>query len=190
MVSAGVIVMTVLVFALVIAGQVDAGPFILTLGIDSLVILGWLLILRGRWQISAFFLPLVSLAIAGYIFLTVGPGTAAVLQIVLAVLLAGMLSGNSARWFMVLLSILVYLVAGWVSGWLDFEVIMASGVLLIITLLVIALLESFFADQLNKSCFRCVSAKQNWKASFALLRSGLAWSLTGSYRKSTLPYAR
>jgi PAS domain S-box-containing protein/putative nucleotidyltransferase with HDIG domain len=151
MVSAGVIVMTVLVFALVIAGQVDAEPFILTLGIDSLVILGWLLILRGRWQISAFFLPLVSLAIAGYIFLTVGPGTAAVLQIVLAVLLAGMLSGNSARWFMVLLSILVYLVAGWVSGWLDFEVIMASGVLLIITLLVIALLESFFADQLNKS---------------------------------------
>ena len=151
MVSAGVILMTILIFALVIAGQLEAGPIILTLGIDSLAILGWLLIHYKRWRMSAYLLPLVPLTIAGYLFFTAGPSTAAVLQITLAVLLAGMLSGNTARWIMVILSILVYLVAGWVSGWLDLEAILASSILLIVTLLVIAFLESFFTDQLNNS---------------------------------------
>ncbi len=151
MVSAAVILMTTLIIALSFAGLLDSGPILLTLGIDFLVIFGWLLIHRGRWKISAFFLPLVSLAIAGYMAFTSGPATTAVLQLVLAVLLAGMLSGNTARWIMVILSIMVYLIAGWASGWLDFETIMASSILLLITLLVIAFLESFFSDQLNKS---------------------------------------
>lgn len=149
--SPAIILMTVLIFVLAITGQVDSGSILLTLVIDSFVVLGWFLILRGRWQISAFFLPLISLTIAGYIFFTAGPGAAAVLQVVLGVLVAGMLAGNQARWIMVILSMLVYFLTGWASGWIDLEFFLSSSVLLAITLVVIALLEGFFTDQLNLS---------------------------------------
>jgi PAS domain S-box-containing protein/putative nucleotidyltransferase with HDIG domain len=151
MVSAGVAIMTIVVFVLVFAGLADSETVILTLAIDFIVILGWLLIALRRWRISAILLPLVSLAIAGYMVFTVGPITTGVLQLVLAVLLAGMLSGNTARWVMVVLSSLVFMVAGWASGGLDLEIFITSGSLLVVTLAVVAVLESFFTDQLNNS---------------------------------------
>ncbi len=151
MVSAGVVVMTVVVLSLVFIGLADLEPVILALAIDLMVILGWLLIARRRWRLSAAFLPLVFLTIAGYLVYTAGPVTTAVLQFAVAVLLAGMLSGNAARWIMVGLSCLVYVLSGWASGGLDLETFAESGSLLVITLTGMALLESFITDQLNKS---------------------------------------
>jgi len=112
MISAGVVVMTVVVLSLVFIGLADLEPAILALAIDLMVILGWLLIARRRWRLSAAFLPLVFLTIAGYMVYTAGPVTTAVLQFAVAVLLAGMLSGNAARWIMVGLSCLVYVLSG------------------------------------------------------------------------------
>jgi PAS domain S-box-containing protein/putative nucleotidyltransferase with HDIG domain len=151
MISVGVIIMNILVFALFFGDQEVLESVLIILAIDILVFLGWLMIARRRWRVSAFLLPLVFLFFSGYMVYTVGPVTTTVLQLVLAVLLAGMLSGNTARWIMVGLSILVYLAAGWASGGLDLETTVSSGTLLVVTLVAVAFLESFFAEQLNKS---------------------------------------
>jgi len=132
-------------------GLASLEDVILTLAIDFMVTLGWILITRRRWQIGALLLPAAALTIAGYMVFITGPITTGVVQLVLAVILAGMLSGNAARWATVVLSGLVYLGSGWASGGLDLETITTTGTLLFVTLVVVALLERFFTDQLDIS---------------------------------------
>jgi hypothetical protein len=145
MVSAGLLVMTIVVLVINYGiGEPDPVSTIIMTGMDSLVLLGWSLINSGRWRLSGILLPLVFLMFSAYMIFTVGPITTAVLQLAIAILLAGMLSGNRARWIMLAVCILVYLLAGWGSGEREVELFLTSGILLFISLGGIALLECFF----------------------------------------------
>ncbi len=152
MVSFGMLVMTVVVPSIVYGvGEPNNEPIIIIVTMDFLVLVGWFLIKKGRWRISGILLPFVFLAPSGRMIFTVGPVTTAVLLLAIAVLLAGMLSGNRARWIMLLVCIVIYLVAGWGSGERDIELFLTSGILLLVSLSGIALLDWFFSNLLNKS---------------------------------------
>jgi PAS domain S-box-containing protein/putative nucleotidyltransferase with HDIG domain len=152
MVSLGLLIMTIIVPSIDYGvGEPSNEPTIIVAAMDFLILVGWFLIAKGRWRISSIFLPFVFLVPSGYMIFTVGPVTTAVLQLAIAVLLAGMLSGNRARWIMLLVCIVVYLVAGWGSGEHDVELFLTSGILLLVSLSGIALLDWFFSNMLNKS---------------------------------------
>ena len=90
MVSLGVLIMTVLVPSIDYGvGKPSNAPTIIVAVMDFLILVGWFLIVKGRWWISGIFLPFVFLVPSGYMIFTVGPVTTAVLQLAIAVLLAG-----------------------------------------------------------------------------------------------------
>ena len=152
LVSAGLFVMTIIVLVINYGiGEPSTESTIIMLGMDLLVVTGLYFISKGQWRLSGNLLPLVFLAFSGFMIFSVGLITTAVLQLAIAILLAGMLSGNRARWTMLFVCILVYLVAGWGSGERDVEVFLTSGVMLFMSLTGIALLEWFFSNLLNKS---------------------------------------
>jgi len=152
MVSAGLLVMTVIVLVINYGlGEPEPETTIMMTGMDLLVAIGWGLIRAGRWRLSGFLLPLVFLVFAGYVVFSVGLITTAVVQMAIAVLLAGMLSGDPARWLILILCLATYLAAGWASGERDFELYLTSGIMLFMSLSGIALLEWFFTNLLKKS---------------------------------------
>jgi PAS domain S-box-containing protein len=152
LVSAGLLVMTVAVLLINYGfGEPERETTIIMVGMDLLVCVGWILILKGQWRFSAILLPLIFLSLSGYITFTNGLVTTTVLQLALAILLAGMLSGNWARWTMLFLCVIVYLSAGWGSGERDIDAFLVSGAMLFLSLMGIALLDLFFAKLLNKS---------------------------------------
>jgi PAS domain S-box-containing protein len=152
MVSAGLALMTVIVLIINYGiGEADPSSTVIMLGMDTMVAIGWYLIGKGYWRLGGGLLPAIFLIFSGYMVITVGPVTTAVLQLAIAILLAGMLYGNRARWIVLLISILIYLVAGWGSGERDIEIFLTSGILLSVSLAGITLLEWFFSNLLQSS---------------------------------------
>ena len=152
MVSAGLLIMTVIFLVINYGiGVPDHKSTIIMAGMDLVVLVGWYFIGVEHWRLSGILLPLVFLVFSGYMIFIVGPVTTAVLQLAIAILLAGMLSGNRVRWIMLIICILVYLVAGWGSGERDGELFLTSGILLFMSLSGIALLDWFFSNLLDKT---------------------------------------
>ena len=152
MVSAGLAVMTTIVmFVNYGFGESNLETIIIMAGMDLLVLIGWFLMGKGQWRLSGIVLPLIFLTFSGYMIFTIGPVTTALLQLAIAILLAGMLSGNRARWIMLLVCMLFYLIAGWGSGEGDVELFLTSGILLFMSLGGIALLDWFFSNLLTES---------------------------------------
>ena len=152
MVSVALVVMTVIVFLINYGiGEPDVETTIIMLGMDLLVLIGWGLIGKGKWQAGSILLPVVFLTFAGYMVFSVGLVTTSVLQLAIALLLAGMLSGNRARWIMFVICFTVYLVAGWAGGERDIELFLIAGITLFMSLGGIALLDWFFSNLLNNS---------------------------------------
>ena len=174
MVSAGLFVMTVIVLVLNYGiGEPDNESTIIMAGMDLLVATGWYFIAKGQWRISGIILPMVFLAFSGYMIFSVGPITTAVLQLAIAILLAGMLSGNRARWIMLLVCILVFLIAGWGSGERDTDLFLTSGIMLFMSLGGIALLEWFFSNLLNKSLHTVYEREAKLKSIFRAAPIGI-----------------
>jgi PAS domain S-box-containing protein len=174
LVSAGLLVMTA--FVLVInygVGEPEHETTIIMAGMDVLVLMGWILIGMGQSRLSAILLPSIFLAFSGYITFTNGLVTTTVLQLALAVLLAGMLSGNRARWAMMALCVIVYLVAGWGSGERDIDVFLISGSMLFMSLVGIALLDWFFSKLLNKSLSTVYERETKLKSIFRAAPIGI-----------------
>jgi PAS domain S-box-containing protein/putative nucleotidyltransferase with HDIG domain len=152
MVSGGLFIMTILVLIINYGiGEPSVETNIIMTVMDLLVIFGWFLIQKNHWRVSGYLLPFVFLVFSAYMIFTVGPVTTAVLQLAIAILLAGMLSGNRARWIMLLVCMFVYVVAGWGSGERDGELFLTSGITLLMSLSGIALLDWFSSNLLNKS---------------------------------------
>jgi PAS domain S-box-containing protein len=152
LVSAGLLIMTTVVLVINYGiGEPNNESTLVMASMDILIVIGWLLIQNKHWRLSGYLLPFVFLMFSGYMVFTVGPVTTAVLQLAIAVLLAGMLSGNRARWIMLVICLVVYVAAGWGSGERDFELFLTSGILIFMSLGGIALLDWFFSNLLNKS---------------------------------------
>ena len=152
MVSIGLGLMTVIVFIINYGiGEPDHQATIIMLVMDLMMAVGWVLIGKGHLRLGGAFLPVIFLFFSAYMILTVGPVTTSVLQFAIAIMLSGMLLGNRARWIMLLVCMLVYLIAGWGSGERDFELFLTSGILLFMSLTGIALLEWFFSNLLHTS---------------------------------------
>ena len=89
-VSAGLLTMTVIVLVINYGiGEPDHASTIIMAGMDLLVLSGWYLIVKRRWRLSGILLPMVFLMFSGYMIFIVGPVTTAVLQLAIAILLAG-----------------------------------------------------------------------------------------------------
>lgn len=174
LVSAGLLVMTVVVFVLNYGiGEPEIETSLLMLGMDLPVVIGWLLIGKGRWRLSGALLPVSFLGLAGYIIFNVGLFTTVVLQFAIAVLLAGMLSGNRARWITLVVSILIYMLAGWGSGERDLEVFLTSGIMLFMSLAGIALLQWFFSNMLTNSLLTVYQRETQLKSIFRAAPIGI-----------------
>ena len=174
MVSTGLLLMTIIVLSLNYGvGDPENEPIVIMAGMDILVVVGWILLGRGQWRLSGILLPLVFLFFSGYMIITVGPITTTVLQLAIAILLAGMLSGNRARWSMLVLCVLIYLVAGWGSGEHDVELFLTSGITLFMSLAGIALLDWFFSNLLNKSLSTVYEREAKLKSIFRAAPIGI-----------------
>jgi PAS domain S-box-containing protein len=146
-------------------------------GMDLLILIGWILIGKGQWRLSGIVLPLIFLTFSGYMIYTIGPVTTALLQLAIAILLAGMLSGNRARWIMLLVCILVYLIAGWGSGDGDIELFLTSGLLLFMSLGGIALLDWFFSNVLTESLRTVYEREAKLKSIFRAAPIGIGMAV-------------
>lgn len=152
LVSAGMLIMTVIVLIINYGiGVPNNETTLIMASMDLLIVIGWYWIQKRQWHVSGYLLPFVFLMFSGYMIFMVGPITTAVLQLAIAVLLAGMLSGNRARWIMLVICLVVYVAAGWGSGERDVEVFLTSGILIFMSLCGVALLEWFFSNLLNQS---------------------------------------
>jgi len=152
MVGVGLVIMTIIVLVINYGiGEPNKETTIIMAAMDLLAVFGWFLIQRNHWRVSGYLLPFVFLVFPAYMIFTIGPITTSVLQLAVAILLAGMLSGNRTRWIMLLVCMLVYIVAGWGSGERDVELFLTSGTTLLMSLAGIALLDWFFSNLLNSS---------------------------------------
>ncbi len=154
MVSAGLLLMTIIIPAFDFTiGEPSYAPTFIMLAIDSLMAIGWYLILRGCWTISRYLLPTIFIALGVYFTFIVGPITTGVLQFAIAILLTAMLLGNKAQWIVVLICEVLYLAVGWLSGERDFEIFFTGGIVVGVSLGGIALLQ-WFASSILVTSFK------------------------------------
>ena len=166
MVSASLLIMSIIIpiydFSV---GEPDYTGTILMLLADSLMFTGWLLIYRGRWNISRYLLLAIFLALGGYFFYNVGLVTTGVLQLAIAIILTALLFGSKAQWAAVVFSVILYLTLGWLAGERDFEVFFTGGIVVGFSLSGIALLQWFSSTLLSASIERLQRAETASRAS-------------------------
>lgn len=160
MVSAGVLLMSIIipVFDFSI-GEPSYTPTFIMLAIDAMMFIGWLLILRGFWIISRYLVIAIFLALGGYFVYIAGPITSGVLQFAIATLLTAMLLGSRAQWATVLVSEVLYILLGILSGEQDFEVFFTGGIVIGFSLSGIALLQWHVSDLLTSTYERLRQAE-------------------------------
>lgn len=160
MVSIGLLLMSIIVpvfdFSI---GEPSYTPSLLMLAIDSLMVVGWLLILRGHWTVSRFLVPGIFVSLGIYFVYLVGPITSGVLQFAIAILLIAIMFGNKAQWIAVLTCEVLYLVFGWLFGERDFEIFFTGGIVVGVSLGGIAILQSYVATLLAASLTRLRQAE-------------------------------
>jgi PAS domain S-box-containing protein len=140
-------------------GEPDYVGTILMLLADSLMFTGWLLISRGRWDVSRYLLPTLFLALGGYFFYNIGLITTGVLQLAIAIILTALLFGSKAQWVTVIFSLILYLSLGWLAGERDFEAFFTGGLVVGFSLSGIALLQWFSSTLLKASIGRLRQAE-------------------------------
>ena len=145
------IVVTVFDFSV---GEPEYTGILVMLVTDSLMLVGWILIFRGRWYVSRYMLPAIFLALGGYFVFIAGLITTGVLQLSIAVVLTALLFGSKAQWVTVIFSEVLYLTIGWLSGERDFEVFFIGGIVVGFSLSGLALLQWFASTLLNSSMER------------------------------------
>jgi PAS domain S-box-containing protein len=154
MVSTGLVLMTIIIPAFdFTVGEPSIIPTLIMLAIDGLMAIGWYLILRGRWTVSRYLLPMIFIGLGVYFTYIVGPITTGVLQFAIAILLTAMLLGNKAQWIVVALCEFLYIAVGWLSGERDFEIFFTGGVVVGVSLSGIAVLQ-WFASTILATSFR------------------------------------
>jgi len=160
MVSVGLLLMSIIVpiydFSV---GEPDYTGTYLMIFVASLMLTGWLLIYRGRWDISRYLLPALFLALGGYFFYNVGLITTGVLQLAIAIILTSLLFGSKAQWATVFIGVFLYLSLGWLAGERDFEVFFTGGLVVGFSLSGIALLQWFSSMLLKESIGRLRQAE-------------------------------
>ncbi len=172
MVSAGFLLMSIIVpiydFS-VSEPSYTASLFILAS--DALLFAGWTQILHGRWRISRYLLPVIFLGLSAYTIIRFGPITTGVLHLVIAVVLTSMLFGARAQWVTVILSVVMYLVTGWISGERNYEVFFTGGIAVVFALSGIAALQWYASSLLDQSFERLRQAETAARGSAEKLRA-------------------
>ena len=155
MISGGLALMSIIVpvfdFSM---GEPSYIPTLIILGVDCIMLIGWRLVSNGLWHISRYLLPAIFLGLAAYFIYLAGPITSGVLQFAIAVVLTSMLFGARAQWITVLVSMILYLTVGFLSGELDFEVFFTGGITVAVSLSGIAALQWYATTLLNDSIDR------------------------------------
>jgi PAS domain S-box-containing protein len=160
MVSAGFLLMSIIVPVYdASVGEPTYSATLFILSIDAALIAGWLQILRGRWQVSRYVLPVIFLALNAFTVIRVGLLTTAVLHLVIAVVLTSMLFGSRAQWVTVILGVVLYLGTGWLAGERAFEVFFMGGISVGFSLSGIAVLQWYAASLLDQSFARLRQAE-------------------------------
>jgi len=172
MVSAGVLLMSVIVpvfdFSI---GEPSYTPTFIMLTVDAMMFIGWLLILRGFWTISRYIVIAIFLALGGYFVYIAGPITSGVLQFAIATLLTAMLLGSRAQWATVLVSEVLYILLGILSGERDFEIFFTGGIVIGFSLSGITLLQWYVSDLLTSSFKRLRQAEAASRTATEKLRA-------------------
>ena len=140
-------------------GKPDYTGTYLMLLADSLMFTCWLLLYRGRWDISRYLLPATFLALGGYFFYNVGLITTGVLQLAIAIILTALLFGSKAQWVTVVFGVFLYLSLGWLAGERNFEVFFTGGLVVAFSLSGIALLQWFSSILLKESILKLRQAE-------------------------------
>ena len=140
-------------------GEPDYTGTYLMLLADSLMFTCWLLLYRGRWDISRYLLPATFLALGGYFFYNVGLITTGVLQLAIAIILTALLFGSKAQWVTVVFGVFLYLSLGWLAGERNFEVFFTGGLVVAFSLSGIALLQWFSSILLKESILKLRQAE-------------------------------
>ncbi|RPJ23727.1 MAG: PAS domain-containing sensor histidine kinase [Chloroflexi bacterium] len=141
------------------------------LSIDGLLFGGWTQILRGHWRLSRYLLPVIFLALSAYTIINFGLITTGVLHLVIAVVLTSMLFGSRAQWVTVIVSEVMYLATGWLTGERDFEVFFMGGVAVGFALSGIAALQWYAASLLDTSFERLRRAETAARGSAEKIRA-------------------
>jgi PAS domain S-box-containing protein len=152
MVSVGFLLMTIVasVFESSV-GEPTYSATLFMLSIDVFLFAGWIQILRGRWRLSRYALPIIFLALNAYTVIQVGLLTTAVLHLVIAVVLTSMLFGPRAQWVTVILGVILYLSTGWLAGQREAEVFFMGGISVGFALSGIAALQWYASSLLDTS---------------------------------------
>lgn len=152
MISGGLLITTVVVPVFdFLVGEPEYIPSLVILGTDGLMLVGWFLVFQGHWHISRYVLPVIFLALSGYLIFNTGLMTTGILQLAIAVILTAMLFGNRAQWATVIFSVILYLSLGWFAGERDFEVFFTGGIVVGFSLSGIALLQWFSSTLLTSA---------------------------------------
>ena len=166
MVGIGLAVMSIIIPVFDFSvGEPSYSPTLIILSIDCLMLIGWRLITTGHWRISRYLLPAIFLGLASYFIYQVGMSTSGVMQFAIAVVLTSLLFGAKQQWITVLISMVLYLAIGWLSGERDFEVYFTGGVVVGISLSGIAALQWYATTLLNQSIEHLRTAESSSRSS-------------------------
>jgi PAS domain S-box-containing protein len=172
MVSSGFLLMSIIVPIYdASVGEPTYTATLFILAIDGLLLGGWSQILRGRWRLSRYLLPLIFLALSAYTIINFGLITTGVLHLVIAVVLTSMLFGTRAQWVTVIISEVLYLSTGWFAGERDFEVFFTGGVAVGFSLCGIAALQWYASSLLDMSFERLRRAETAARGSAEKIRA-------------------
>ncbi|MBN1582513.1 MAG: PAS domain S-box protein [Anaerolineae bacterium] len=108
----------------------------------------------GYWRWGSFVPPAVFFVQALYSTYSFGLESSAPLFLIVAILLAAMLQGVRAQWYMIVLSMVTYLVTGWLYGERDLELLVSIGITVSGLFLGVGLLQWFSTSQLQRALVR------------------------------------
>jgi PAS domain S-box-containing protein len=125
----------------IVIGQPMWWPVILMLEMGVLILLGSLLVRTKRWRVARYLIPLIFILLGSYITAQPSLGVAGILEYALAVILTAILFNTKSQWLTVLLSVLAYLSASWVSREYNLATYVSIGLIVTICLSGVAILQ-------------------------------------------------
>jgi PAS domain S-box-containing protein len=150
MMSATLSAFTSILIAGWIVGEFYFMDVVRMLSISLPVFVGWWLAHRGHWRLAGYIPPSVFLLQGLYGTYTFGLITS-LLFYVIALLLASMLQGIKAQWYMLVICYVGYLAAGWLHGDRTIDQVVPAAITVGGSLLGITLLQWLFHDQLLRA---------------------------------------
>jgi PAS domain S-box-containing protein len=104
---------------------------------------------RGHWRWSSYYPPLLCFLLAVYLNSLGGLATTGILFYALSILLTGMLHSVRSQWYLIGLSLAVYLVVGWLHGDRALDYLTSAGLTVSGGFVALALVQWFFTSQLK-----------------------------------------